>query len=792
MNPMGAAIAVATILIGLYVKFAKSSNDAAAAQQRLKEIEDEANRNTADEVGRIDRLRRTIEDETVSVNNRRKAIEELQSIVPDYHASISEEGKLYGHNINILKNYTEQLKNSAKIKAALDKLPDAEKERDEHFNNAPSNIQNAWFNEHQGGMDESQAMASASVSPTAYRAWKRQQARLDAAVNQYNSIVDSLTAENQRLADATSAEVAKGSGDSKGDGGGFTPADETQREERFKAEKEWKAREEALNRISYATGQQNYEQYRQRILAIEEEFQKKILARQDLTEQERLEAQAAFHESLKKQTEEQGKASVSKENELYNEAVAAQKQRYIDGEVEQEVYQQTLELLELNHLRRMVALYKEGSAEHVQAQKAYPDRLIADQKKRQQETEAAERKHQELLAQLKRDYFGYNPDERMNKYMTDLEALKEVYQLELQAAGENADERLRIEESFQEAQKALRQKYAVDMMDDNKVFLEEWAAHMQEWLQSDIGQSVTGSLEVLSSSMGSIFTQLSSLIQAETNIQVSAIEKRYKTEIENAEGNNYKVKKLERQKQAEIAKIKNEANKKMFAMQVIQAVAQTAVSAINAYSSAAAVPYVGFILAPIAAAAAITAGAIQVAAIKKQQEASEAQGYAEGGFTGEGRKYEVAGVVHKGEWVASQGLLKSPVARPLIEALDYAQRTNTIGSLGSEDVSRTIVAPALYGQGAISRQWSSNSSSRNGADGQLASTVIVQQPADSMEGFSSATMMQEYTDIMRQLKERLDEPFVTVNTVTGDTGIKQAQDEYEQLMRNKTPKSRRK
>ena len=52
--------------------------------------------------------------------------------------------------------------------------------------------------------------------------------------------------------------------------------------------------------------------------------------------------------------------------------------------------------------------------------------------------------------------------------------------------------------------------------------------------------------------------------------------------------------------------------------------------------------------------------------------------------------------------------------------------------------------------------------------------------------------MKEYADVIRQLKDRLNEPFVTVNTVTGDTGIKQAQDEYEQLMRNKTPKSRRK
>ena len=45
---------------------------------------------------------------------------------------------------------------------------------------------------------------------------------------------------------------------------------------------------------------------------------------------------------------------------------------------------------------------------------------------------------------------------------------------------------------------------------------------------------------------------------------------------------------------------------------------------------------------------------------------------------------------------------------------------------------------------------------------------------------------------MKRLAERLDEPFVTVNTITGDNGIKKAQDEYDKLIRNKSPKSKRK
>ena len=156
---------------------------------------------------------------------------------------------------------------------------------------------------------------------------------------------------------------------------------------------------------------------------------------------------------------------------------------------------------------------------------------------------------------------------------------------------------------------------------------------------------------------------------------------------------------------------------------------------------------------------AVAAGMVQVAAIKKQQQKSATEGYASGGFTKPGAVDEVAGVVHAGEWVASQKLLASPVARPLIEALDYAQRTNTIGSLRGSDVSRSITAPQVLAQSQPQ--------------------IIVQENAELRES-------------IKQLKERLDEPFVTVNTVTGDLGIKQAQDSYQRLMNNKSPKNKRK
>ena len=248
-------------------------------------------------------------------------------------------------------------------------------------------------------------------------------------------------------------------------------------------------------------------------------------------------------------------------------------------------------------------------------------------------------------------------------------------------------------------------------------------------------------------------------MEAEMELEVAAVEKKYDREIEAAQGNAYQTKLLEKKKQQEVKKIKDEANRKMYAMEVMQALAQTATSAINAYSSAAAIPLVGYIIAPIAAAAALAAGMIQVAAIRKQAQKSATEGYSEGGFTRPGRVDEVAGVVHAGEWVASQKLLASPVARPLINALDYAQRTNTIGSLRGSDVSRSITAPMVL---AESRP-----------------QILIQENAELREA-------------IKRLNARLDEPFVTVNTVTGDMGIKQAQDDYQRLMNNKSPKNKRK
>lgn len=261
--------------------------------------------------------------------------------------------------------------------------------------------------------------------------------------------------------------------------------------------------------------------------------------------------------------------------------------------------------------------------------------------------------------------------------------------------------------------------------------------------------------------------------QANAQIEIAAIEKRYDREKELAQGNSYLEAKLEKEKQRKIAAEKNKAAKNAFAMQVIQAVAQTIQGTINAYTSTAAIPAVGPALAPAAAAVAAAAGAVQITLLQKQQQASEAQGYASGGYTSPGRKYEVAGVVHAGEWVASQELLASPVASPLIRMLDHVQKTNTIGSLTPEDVSRSV--SIFNGYSAV--QGPSPQNVRPGA-------VVIQGASPSPDG-ESAGVFETLSLVIDRLNRRLDMPIEAISTVTGPNGSKRAEDEYKRLMRNK-------
>lgn len=191
--------------------------------------------------------------------------------------------------------------------------------------------------------------------------------------------------------------------------------------------------------------------------------------------------------------------------------------------------------------------------------------------------------------------------------------------------------------------------------------------------------------------INNILSSASAYAQACSDLEQAKISKNYEKQIAAAGNNSKKKKKLEEKRDKELAAAKSKANKKSMKIEIAQAIASTAMAAINAYSSAASIPVTGWVMAPIAAGMATAAGMLQIATIKKQHQA-EAAGYYEGGYTGGTRYRKQAGIVHEGEFVANHNTVNNTSIRPALDLIDKAQKSNTVGSLTAEDISRALGA----------------------------------------------------------------------------------------------------
>lgn len=250
-------------------------------------------------------------------------------------------------------------------------------------------------------------------------------------------------------------------------------------------------------------------------------------------------------------------------------------------------------------------------------------------------------------------------------------------------------------ENYQNTMEKLKELYGNDKQNH--------AAYMQAKAQvtADFLDNMVQQTSAAYNGINNILSSASAYAQACSDLEQAKISKNYEKQIAAAGKNSKKKKKLEEKRDKELAAAKSKADKKAMKIEIAQAIASTAMAAINAYSSAAAIKGTGWLLAPIAAGMATAAGMLQIATIKKQHQA-EAAGYYEGGYTGGNRYRKEAGVVHEGEFVANHNAVNNSSIRPALDLIDRAQRSNTVGSLTADDITRslgqgssTVVAPVV-------------------------------------------------------------------------------------------------
>ena len=308
---------------------------------------------------------------------------------------------------------------------------------------------------------------------------------------------------------------------------------------------------------------------------------------------------------------------------------------------------------------------------------------------------------------------------------------------------------------YQSTMEQLRQMYQSDQMTHAQYL----AAKQQATAQ--FCESLASQMQAAYNTVNQVMSAASSYFSAQQEYETALVQKKYEKQIAAAGNNQKKVKKLQEKQQKEEAAIKSKYARRAATIQMAQAVAQTAIAAINAYSSAAAIPIVGTVLAPIAAAAAIAAGMLQIATIKKQQQAQEA-GYYEGGFTGGSRYRKEAGVVHEGEFVANHQAVQNPAILPFLNFLDQAQRNNTVGSLTAADVSRSLAV--------------------GGGSTAPVITPIVNVQNDNADLREAVDANREATELLLQ---RLEEPINAQVVLTGPNGLNAQQQRLNNMLKNK-------
>jgi len=748
------ATAIASVVAAL-VDLTKKTDAATVAARTLLDIERKASADAESESRRLSMLVKVARDKAETDKVRKKAIEEINSISPEYLGNLNLENINTQKADNAIKNYTRSILLNAKAKRLAAQIDEIEQKKQEKRRQLGEGSYSQWYdywitqwNDAVRTVDRSMNAVNSFVYHGDFKGWGETSITEDngyafdvarVALNRYRDDVASLEEQQKALnvsLEQTTQELVKINTTANtpenndvppiytpgpsGSGRSNSPSSDTEKELRERNEAIKAANDEllAMNMAQYAAGEIDYREFLEKQQQLQLAGIRKRMELYGEGSDEYKKLQLKEQQLLQRGTEEQQQMQLRDLENMHRDLI---EQLNVDFEdASSSIYQNEAALNEAlfredyDYIEERMALYNKGSLEYMELVEEREELL-------QQHRRERELYYQEQLENLRETYLGQSSEKRMT---LELNALDELYRQGLVKEEEYQQARLQIQAryaqdtsvavessgkataAFKVAKANAGDANAQNAWTGDLANLQTQMAFLKKMYQNDElahteylaakAMAVEEFLQKTQEKYGTVFEQMGSLYnaanayaKASSDYEVAMVAKKYDTEIEKAGNNQKKVKKLEEQKQKETAAIKKKANERAMKVEMAQALASTAMGAINAYTSAAKVPLVGYLLAPVAAAAALAAGMLQIATIKKQHQA-EATGYYEGGYTG-GRNYRrTAGVVHEGEFVANHQAVNNPHIAPMLDFIDAAQRNNTIGSLTMEDVRRSV------------------------------------------------------------------------------------------------------
>jgi hypothetical protein len=775
-------IAAGVALLAMKLWDMKKAADASTlAQKALNNIRAEAQKQVVEEKLKLENLIKVAKDEKLSMDERYKAVDALNKIVPQYNATIDKTTKKFRASDKALKAYINNLVKLYEVQGAKKQIQSLAEQRAElevKLAGAKKNLSGA--KSAQGVSYTTSWGAVGNTQSDAVGHFQSQVNSISNSIKQLDAQINAITGAfgkgimTQTVKESSEPEVPdSGIGGGGKGGGGHTGTVNTT-----------------------TTTQPNPD------------------------------------DIASKKFSENRQADIDAANQDYQQDVNNWEMALAQKKVSQEKYDLAMQALKTQHTANILAIETSYSEQSQNIGIADGAKKKALQDKQQANLRAAEQAHFEQQVAVEQAYQdalakvmeqGEMQQELTLEQQRDqkLEVLKGYYQAALNMAKQNGEDTAQLEKAYKDVQIQIekeyitKQKELLDEQDEKKKQARqalgfdqqsEYDRQLQQLKQALDNQYITQEEyeeKVQGLKRGSFMKQVqlytnlfSNAVTSLQNAEMANVDAKYDAEIKAAEGNTALQEKLEKKKANEKLKIQKKYADVNFAMQVAQIISNTAVSIMKAYSE------LGPIAGSVAAALMGVTGAAQLAVANAERQKVKrmtlngsasgtssagsrvASGRESGGRIDVEREQDgkhfnaeyapgkrgyvdhptvIVGEGPRGrskEWVASNAALENPTIAPLINLIDAAQRA---GQIRTFDMSKYLMA--MQGRalgGSIARQ--SARISQEIAPGGADFYVRTQESAHRDAGnATSGRNNDELLELLRELKRDGIRSFVSLS-----------------------------
>lgn len=775
-------IAAGVALLAMKLWDMKKAADASTlAQKALNNIRAEAQKQVVEEKLKLENLIKVAKDEKLSMDERYKAVDALNKIVPQYNATIDKTTKKFRASDKALKAYINNLVKLYEVQGAKKQIQSLAEQRAElevKLAGAKKNLSGA--KSAQGVSYTTSWGAVGNTQSDAVGHFQSQVNSISNSIKQLDAQINAITGAfgkgimTQTVKESSEPEVPdSGIGGGGKGGGGHTgtvnTTTTTQPNPDDIASKKFSENRQADIDAANQDYQQDVNNWEMALAQKKVSQEKYDLAMQALKTQHTANI-LAIETSYSEQSQNIGIADGAKKKALQDKQQAnlrAAEQAHFEQQVAvEQAYQDALaKVMEQGEMQQELTLEQQRD-QKLEVLKGYYQAALNMAKQNGEDTAQLEKAYKDVQIQIEKEY--------ITKQKELLDEQDEKKKQARQALG--FDQQSEYDRQLQQLKQALDNQYITQ---------QEYEQRVQQLKKESFAKQAEYYTNLFSNAVTSL-----------QNAEMANVDAKYDAEIKAAEGNTALQEKLEKKKANEKLKIQKKYADVNFAMQVAQIISNTAVSIMKAYSE------LGPIAGSVAAALMGVTGAAQLAVANAERQKVKrmtlngsasgtssagsrvASGRESGGRIDVEREQDgkhfnaeyapgkrgyvdhptvIVGEGPRGrskEWVASNAALENPTIAPLINLMDAAQRA---GQIRTFDMSKYLMA--MQGRalgGSIARQ--SARISQEIAPGGADFYVRTQESAHRDAGnATSGRNNDELLELLRELKRDGIRSFVSLS-----------------------------